>query len=46
MELALLTADMPIHSLLILKDIAEHLERIADTCGDVADMARVLAVTG
>ena len=46
MELDLLTTDMPIHSLLILKDIAEHLERIADTCSDVVDMARVLAVTG
>jgi uncharacterized protein Yka (UPF0111/DUF47 family) len=46
LELDLLTADLPIHSMLMLKDIAEHLERMADTCGDVADMARVLAVTG
>ncbi|MEM3462544.1 MAG: DUF47 family protein [Candidatus Bathyarchaeia archaeon] len=46
LELDLLMADLPIHSLLILKDIAEHLERMADTCGDIVDMARVLAVTG
>lgn len=36
---------MPLHTVLTLRDIVEHLERMADAAVDVVDLVRLLAVT-
>jgi len=46
LDIEILDAKMPMQSVLILRDIVEHLERIADLAVDVADLVRVLAISG
>jgi len=46
LDIEILDAKMPMQSVLILRDIIQHLERIADLAVDVADLVRVLAISG
>ena len=46
LDIEVLDAKMPIQSVLILRDIIQHLERMADLAVDVADLVRVLAISG
>lgn len=46
LDIDILDAKMPMQSVLILRDIIQHLERIADLAVDVADLVRVLAISG
>ena len=46
LDIEILDAKMPMQSVLILRDIIEHLERMADLAVDVADLVRVLAISG
>jgi len=45
-DIEILDAKMPMQSILILRDIVQHLERMADLAVDVADLVRVLAISG
>ncbi len=44
LDFEILRSKAPIQSILILRDILQHLERIADTGVDVVDLVRVIAV--
>jgi len=46
LDIEILDAKMPMQSVLILRDIIEHLERMADMAVDVGDLVRVLALSG
>jgi len=46
LDIEVLDAKMPMQSVLILRDIIQHLERMADLAVDVADLVRVLAISG
>jgi uncharacterized protein Yka (UPF0111/DUF47 family) len=46
LDIEILDAKMPMQSVLILRDIVEHLERMADLAVDVGDLVRVLAISG
>jgi len=46
LDIEILDAKMPMQSILILRDIIQHLERMADLAVDVADLVRVLAISG
>jgi len=46
LDLEILGSKAPIQSILILRDIIQHLERIADVGVDVVDLVRVIAVIG
>lgn len=46
LDIEILDAKMPMQSVLILRDIIQHLERIADLAVDVGDLVRVLAISG
>jgi len=46
LDIEILDARMPMQSILILRDIVQHLERMADLAVDVADLVRVLAISG
>lgn len=45
-DIEILDAKMPMQSVLILRDIVQHLERMADLAVDVADLVKVLAISG
>lgn len=46
LDLEILSSKSPIQSILILRDIVQHLERMADIGLDVVDLVRVIAVVG
>jgi len=46
LDIEVLDAKMPMQSVLILRDIIQHLEKMADLAVDVADLVRVLAISG
>lgn len=46
LDIEVLDANMPMQSVLILRDIIQHLEKMADLAVDVADLVRVLAISG
>jgi len=46
LDIEILDAKMPMQSVLILRDIIQHLEKMADLAVDVADLVRVLAISG
>jgi len=46
LDIEILDAKLPMQSILILRDIIQHLERMADLAVDVADLVRVLAISG
>jgi len=46
LDLELLGSKSSIQSVLLLRDIVQHLERMADTGLDVVDLIRVIAVVG
>lgn len=45
LDIEILDAKMPVQSILILRDIVQHLEKIADIGVDVIDLIKVLAVS-
>lgn len=46
LDMEILSSKSPIQSMLLLRDIVQHLERMADSGLDVVDLVRVIAVVG
>ncbi len=46
LDIEVLDSKMPLPSVLIVRDIIQHMERMADLAVDVADLVRVLAISG
>jgi len=46
LDFEILSAKLPLNEILLLRDITERAERIADLCVEVVDLIRVLALTG
>jgi len=46
LDIEILDAKLPMQSVLIVRDIIQHLERMADLAVDVGDLVRVLAISG